>query len=78
MYFLALFTQIIDPSTPFEIQLLYGATCVISTFIWFSIVAIVLTNQKIQKIFLNFTQWIDRICGGLLIALGIKLAVSKV
>lgn len=77
LFFLAVFSQFIGPETTMTTQLVYGATCVIMTGIWFTIVAVVLTNPKIKAIFLRFTKWIDRVCGSLLIALGIKLALSK-
>ena len=77
LFFLAVFSQFIGPQTPLAAQLTYGATCIIMTGLWFSIVAIVLTNPKVKAAFLRFTKWIDRICGCLLIGLGIKLALSR-
>ena len=77
LFFLAVFSQFIGPETSLMTQLIYGGTCVIMTGIWFSIVAIVLTNPKIKATFLRFTKWIDRVCGSLLIALGIKLALVE-
>ncbi len=77
LFFLAIFSQFITVETPMAQQLAYGGTCVIMTGIWFSIVAIVLTNPKIKAVFLKATKYIDRICGAVLIALGIKLALSK-
>lgn len=77
LFFLAVFSQFIGPETSMTTQLIYGGTCVIMTGVWFTIVAVVLTNTKIKSAFLRFTKWIDRVCGCLLIALGIKLALSK-
>ncbi len=78
MFFLALFTQVIDPRTAFSILMLYAATIVATGFGWWLFVAIVLTNRSIKNIFLGFSKWIDRACGGLMIALGLKIALSKV
>ncbi|MEM7617860.1 MAG: LysE family translocator [Pseudomonadota bacterium] len=75
MFFLALFTQLLDPQTPISVQIAFGVTCVVMCTSWFCFVAIVLTNEKIQKRFIGFTKWIDRLCGGLLVALGIRLAM---
>ena len=77
LFFLALFTQMLNPEMPLSVQFLFGATCVLMVWIWFSIVTLVLTHEKIQGLFLNISKWIDRICGALMIALGIKLALSK-
>lgn len=77
LFFLAVFSQFMGPGTPVPAQIAYAGTCVAITGIWFSIVAIVLTNPKIKIMFMRCTKWIDRICGVLLIALGIKLVLTK-
>lgn len=78
MFFLALFTQIMDPHISFGVQVLYGVTCMVMTALWFSIVAVVLTTPAIRARFLRASGWIDRICGALLIALGVKLVLTKI
>lgn len=77
MFFLALFTQVIDQTTPVAIQLLYGGTCVLIVTLWFCVVTFVLSNRHVKNSFLGFATWIDRICGGLMIALGVRLALAK-
>lgn len=77
MFFLAMFTQIIDPATPMGAQMIYGASCFVIVTGWFTVVSFVLSTPAIKKKFLSFAKWIDRVCGGLMIALGIKLVLSK-
>ncbi len=77
MFFLAMFTQIIDIHVSLNVQIIYAATCFIMTFGWFSIVATILTVEAFRARFLRAAQWIDRICGAALIAMGIRLAVTK-
>lgn len=77
MFFLAVFTQVVDPATPMNVQFVYGLTLVVSTAAWFCFVALVLTNPTIKQVFLRFTKWIDKVCGGLMVALGIKLVLTK-
>jgi len=77
LFFLALFTQILDPHIAVPEKVIYGLTCVIMTALWFSIVATVLTTPRIKATFLRFSKWIDRVCGVLFIALGLKLAVTR-
>ncbi len=77
LFFMALFTQLIHSDTPLWVGMAYGFTCVAMTFIWFSIVATVLTTPAIRTRFLSLSQWIDRICGVALLALGIRLAMTK-
>ena len=77
LFFLALFTQILSPDIDFNAKAIYGMTCIIMTMIWFSIVATVLTTQRIRTAFLRASKWIDRVCVCLFIALDIKLAITK-
>ncbi len=77
MFFFALFTQVIDPHTPLAIQIFYGTTCAVIVAGWFSFVALILTHKSIKNKFLGFAKYIDRTCGGLMIALGLKLALTR-
>lgn len=77
MFFLALFTQILSPDLPYWASLIFGFTCVVMTAIWFSIVATVLTVPPVRSKFLKCSKWIDRVCGSVLLALGLRLALTK-
>ncbi len=77
IFFTAIFSQFIGPETAFATQVLYGVTSIVIEFLWFTGVTIVLTNAVIQSRFMAFMHWVDRVCGGLMIGLGIKLALSK-
>jgi RhtB (resistance to homoserine/threonine) family protein len=77
LFFTAVFTQFIHPETPFSVLALYGVTSVAIEFLWFAGVSIVLTHTRIRAVFLSFMHWVERICGGLMLGLGIKLALSK-
>jgi threonine efflux protein len=45
------------------------------SFIWFSLVVIVLTHSYIRKRFLNIGHWVGRITGGVLMSFGLKTMV---
>ncbi len=77
IFFLAVFSQFINGDTSLGTQITYLVTCFTMTALWFSMVAIFLTIPKVRYAFLNFAHWIDRICGGMLIALGLKLALTR-
>jgi RhtB (resistance to homoserine/threonine) family protein len=77
LFFLALFTQIIQPTTPLFTQVVYGLTMVALEFIWFALVAIVISQRSIKTRFLAISHWIERVTGVVLIALGLRLAVSQ-
>jgi RhtB (resistance to homoserine/threonine) family protein len=77
LFFLSLYTQVLDPGTPIAVQLVYGATAAVVVPLWFSCVALFLSDRRVKNAFLHFSKWIDRICGGCLVALGLKLAVTE-
>ena len=77
IYFTAVYTQFITLETPVTTHLIYGATSVSIEFLWFMGLSIVLTHRAIRERFVACMQWVERICGGLMIGLGVKLALSK-
>ncbi len=74
LFFLALFTQVIDPGTPIGIKIIYGAEMSIATFLWFSIVALIMTHRRVNLAFAGIKHYLERIFGAILIALGLKVA----
>jgi RhtB (resistance to homoserine/threonine) family protein len=76
IFFLALFTQVISPSTPMLAKVLYGAEMSLATFAWFSLVALVLTQKRVSHAFAGIKHHIDRLFGAVLVALGIKVAAG--
>lgn len=77
LFFLSLFTVIIDIDTPKIVLMICGAEIFLLTLIWFLLVAIFFTSPKVQNVFSKASAWIDRITGSLLIALGAKLALTS-
>jgi RhtB (resistance to homoserine/threonine) family protein len=77
LFFLALFTQIIQPTTPPVTQAVYGLTMVALEFVWFALVAIAISQRSIKNRFLTISHWIERITGAVLIALGLRLASQQ-
>ena len=77
LFFLSLFTQIISTKTPLYIQTLYGIEMVLMTFAWFTSVAIILSQTRIKQRFSSIQYYLEKTFGAILIALGIKVALSK-
>lgn len=77
VFFTAVFAQFIHPSMSFSVQMLYGFTPICVEFLWFSGLAIILTNISIKRRFMNVIHWVERLCGGLMIGLGVKLALFR-
>lgn len=77
LFFLALFTQVVNPLTPKLIQLFYGFEMMFITFIWFSIVSILFSNSLVKIRINKFQHYIERLTGVVLICLGIKVALAS-
>ena len=77
LFFLALFTQVIDPLTPKSIQLVFGLEMMLITFVWFSIISLVFSHPLLKTRITRVQHYIERVTGGVLIALGIKVALSS-
>jgi len=78
LFFLALFSVVIDPTTPILVQLLYGAWIVLVTGLWFSGVACLFSTAKVRGLFQRLGHWFERIMGGVLLLLGIRLLAAEV
>ncbi len=77
LFFLALFTQIVRPSTPFVVQAMYGFTVAALSLVWFALVAVVISRKTFKNRILSISHWLERLTGAALIALGVRLAVAE-
>ncbi len=77
LFFLALFTQVINPATPILIQLLYGVEMMLATAVWFIFVAYVFSHHVIKSRFEKVQNMAEKAMGVALIGLGVKLALSS-
>lgn len=77
LFFLSLFTLVISPTTPLPIMGVMSIIMIINTMLWFSLVAAFLTQKKIRSVFERFQGVFNKTLGGLLIALGIKVALTE-
>lgn len=77
LFFLSLFTVIIDPHTPLVVQALYGVYLAFATALWFCLVAWLFSRARVRAGFARMGHWFDRVTGVVLIGLGVRLAVSE-
>ncbi len=78
LFFLSLFTLVIEPSTPLAIKMIMGTEMVLATMLWFSLVAVLVSHRVIRKRVESVQHYIERCMGGILILFGLKLATSDV
>lgn len=77
LFFLSLFTVVIDPHTPLAVQAGYGLYLALATALWFCLVAMLFSQPRVRAGFTRLGHWFDRLMGAVLIGLGVKLAFSE-
>lgn len=77
LLFLSIFTVTIPAGTPAYAMITMGAIMLLSIWAWYSIVAVFFTQNKVRSVFLKFQNVFNKVFGGLLIALGLKVALSE-
>ncbi len=77
LFFLSLFTVVINPHTPLTVQAGYGLYLAVATALWFTLVALLFSHDRVRRGFARLGHWFDRLMGGVLVLLGIKIAFSE-
>lgn len=73
IFFLAIFTTLVSPTTPMKVQFAYGIwMCSINT-LWFMLVAVLFSRPVVRQQFLKMGKQFERLMGLILIALALKL-----
>ncbi|NMP32400.1 LysE family transporter [Thalassotalea sp. M1531] len=78
IYFVALFTMVLSPEMPMWQLAFYGVWLMVLQMLWFSLVVFMLSNSVLNSRFQRSAHWIDRILGGAMILMGIKVLTTKV
>lgn len=77
IYFVSLFTIVLSPNMPLHVIAFYGLWIMLLQFMWFALVAILLSTPPVSRCFNRFGHYIDRIFGGAMITLGLKILSSR-
>ena len=76
LFFLSLFTLVIEPSTPFVVKLIMGAEMAVATALWFTLIALLVSHRMVRQRITGVQHYITRFMGGVLILFGLKLATT--
>lgn len=76
LFFLAIFTTIISTDTPLNIQALYGVWMCFVNALWFVIVALFFSSNKVRMLFMRMGHWFERTMGVILILFAGRLILS--
>lgn len=77
LFFLSLFTLVIKPETETNTLIIISVALVLNTMLWFAFVSVFLTQNRIRKVYNRYQGYFSKFFGGVLIALGLKIAFSK-
>ncbi len=77
IFFLSLFTLVISPTTPAFILVIMSLIMITFAFLWFSLVAIFFTQKAVQSAYSRFQKVLNKVFGGLLIVMGVKVALAE-
>ena len=72
----SIFAALLPKELPAYSELLLCLIAFSIDAIWYSMVVVLLSTKKSQKIYLQFKKYIDRVAGTLLATLGIKIALD--
>ena len=76
LFFLAIFTTLISATTPLQIQALYGLWMCCVNALWFVIVAVFFSSNRVRVLFLRMGHWFERTMGVILILFAGRLILS--
>lgn len=76
LFIVALFSQVVASTTAFSIQLGYGAFIALAHVCWFALLARLLAAPAFQDRLRHVGHYLDKLVGGCLMALGIRMATS--
>lgn len=77
LFFLGLFTLVISPDVPKLVLLVVSLIMIANTILWFSLVAVFFTQKRVRSVYERFESVFSKFFGGLLILLGLKVALTK-
>jgi threonine/homoserine/homoserine lactone efflux protein len=76
MFFLAMFSMVIGKDTPNAVLIVISLIMILTAIVWFTIVAVLFSQNWVRNKFLKFEKAINSVFGGLLILLGLKIAFT--
>lgn len=76
-FFLSLFTLVISPATPLGVKIFMGLEMAVVTALWFMLVAYLISHSMVKSRLSKTQKYAEKFIGFVLIALGIKVALSS-
>ena len=77
IYFVSLFTIVLSQDTPAQHLLIYGLWMMVLQLAWFTFLTLLLSRPLVTSKFQRMGHWIDRVAGGAMLLLGIKVLATR-
>lgn len=77
LFFLSFFGAILSPKTTVSIRFFYGTEIALIALVWFSLLAVFLSVEKIKEAFGRIQFVLEKVMGAVLIALGLRIALTS-
>ena len=77
IYFVSLFTIVLSQDTPAQHLLIYGLWMMVLQLAWFSFLTLLLSRPLVTSKFQRMGHWIDRVAGGAMLILGLKVLATR-
>jgi RhtB (resistance to homoserine/threonine) family protein len=77
LFVVSLFAQVISPRTPLAVQFGYGAFMSLAHLAWFVLVALAFSSVPAQRAVASSRHHVERAIGGVLVCLGLTLALAS-
>ncbi|MDH0355034.1 LysE family transporter [Morganella sp. GD04133] len=76
LFFLAMFTTLVSPSTPVTVKLFYGVWMCGVNAAWFMAVSVLFSHQRIRERFLAHSRLFDNVIGTVLLLFAGRLLLT--
>ncbi|MFT4020883.1 MAG: LysE family translocator [Acinetobacter sp.] len=76
IFFLAIFTTIVQTTTPIQVQIFYGLWMCVVNALWFMLVSIFFAQPFVRQRFLSFGKYFEWAMGIILIAFALRLLLT--
>lgn len=76
LFFLAMFTQVLNVNSGLGEKLWYAGIIVGLTVVWWPLLVVLIQSEPVRRGLTKAQKIIDKLLGGMLLALGIKVAMS--
>ncbi len=73
-YYASVFAAFLTPEMPAWVLVVLVGAIALMSLIWHSLIAIGFSASRVQARYITVSQYVDRLCGGVLIYLGLHLA----